>query len=97
MTKLIRELDEQEPEKDDEMPMLLTWSLGEGDIVYVGREKDGFLSGQHLNHEKWTENTRRLSDASLADLRQKIVRVLIAVEDEMEDRHMLGRVTKRGT
>lgn len=65
-----------------------------GDLLYGElRADDSSITVNWLHGGSWSPMS--LDDATLADLRSKLIKALAKVEDAMEDRNLLGRVTKR--
>ena len=80
----------------NELPQ--AYPLERGELAYL---TDADEPTRHvLSHEAWSPDKGMfgrpgMSDADLATLRVKLVRALTRVEDEMDSRQLLGRVTPK--
>ena len=66
--------------------------LAEGDLIYGVQDEEGTVQEHMLGNPNWDE-AKLFSDHDLFDCRLSLMQGLKHIEDEMENRRLIGRIT----
>ena len=68
-------------------------SLAEGDLLYCTSDGEEELMEHHIGNPNWVLKSDDFSDHDLFDCRLALMNGLKKIEDEMESRNLIGRIT----